>query len=317
MFRFPLASWILTAALTLACACAASPGAASVREVDSRAPQSSAKELETSAEAAFQRKDWKVAADGFERSLALDPSRTRGWMQLGHCRMMLGDHPRAIEAYAKVTSGPAVPIARYDIACALALDGKRDAALDALDRAVEAGFNDASTFSKDPDLESLRDSPRFAAALAKVQSAAPAKFEPPAEARQFDFWIGDWNVVNAAGNQAGTSRIEKILNGCALQENWTSAQGNSGKSFNRFDPVKREWRQHWIDDSGLETFYAGSFLDKCMSLTSEQTTADGKQQLNRMRFFDLGAEGVRQWGEVSDDAGAHWKTTFDLYYRRK
>ena len=280
-------------------------------------PAQTAKEIAAAGDAAFSAKDWSAAASAYERLLALEPQQMRAWMQLAHCRMAQRKYPEAIEAFEHVKSGPAMPTARYDIACALALQGKTEAALDELDGAIEAGFSDKNALANDPDLASLRSSERYAAALAKLQSAVPKKFEPPPEARQFDFWIGEWNVVTPAGAQAGTSRIEKIIGGCALLENWTSATGNDGKSFNVYDPKKKEWRQHWIDDSGLETFYVGSFADKCMSLTSDQIDADGKQRLHRMRFFDLGAEGVRQLGEMSEDRGANWKPEFDLFYKRK
>lgn len=48
-----------------------------------------------------------------------------------------------------------------------------------------------------------------------------------AEHRQFDFWIGNWEVYGANGKLAGTNRVEKILAGCVLQENWQSVQVGS------------------------------------------------------------------------------------------
>ncbi len=325
MRRAFCSSWLSTLLLIAAAGCASSsegasePGGSAKLHVPAglQTPAPTPNELAAAADAAFRAKDWSTAEGAYERLLELEPQQTRAWMQLAHCRMALRKYPEAIEAFEHVKSGPALPIARYDIACALALQGETEAALDELDGAIEAGFSDKNALANDPDIASLRSSDRYAAALAKVQSLAPKKFEPPAEARQFDFWIGEWNVVTPAGAQAGTSRIEKILGGFALLENWTSAGGSDGKSFNVYDPKKKEWRQHWIDDSGVETFYAGTFADKCMSLTSDQLDADGKQRLHRMRFFDLGAEGVRQWGEVSDDRGANWTTEFDLFYRRK
>lgn len=53
------------------------------------------------------------------------------------------------------------PIAHYNHACALALAGRSDAALDALAAAIAGGFKDAEHIREDPDLESLRGMPRF------------------------------------------------------------------------------------------------------------------------------------------------------------
>jgi Flp pilus assembly protein TadD len=49
----------------------------------------------------------------------------------------------------------------YNLACAYALSGKKDEALRELQAAVRAGFADVEHIEKDPDLESLRDDPRF------------------------------------------------------------------------------------------------------------------------------------------------------------
>ena len=210
MHRDSCSSWLLTLFLGAAAGCASS--SARAPELGGRAkvvalaePQKlapTAKEMTAAADAAFRAKDWSTAEGAYERLLELEPQQTRSWMQLAHCRMALRKYPEAIEAFEQVKSGPALPTARYDIACALALQGKTEAALDELDGAIEAGFSDKNALANDPDIASLRSSDRYAAALAKVQSAVPKKYEPPAEARQFDFWIGEWNVFTPAGASA-------------------------------------------------------------------------------------------------------------------
>jgi hypothetical protein len=71
-----------------------------------------------------------------------------------------------------------------------------------------------------------------AAALGSDEKPKGGCHDP--SARQFDFWIGRWQV-SQAGKPAGNNHIEKILDGCALLENWTGAQGGTGKSLNFFD----------------------------------------------------------------------------------
>ncbi len=54
--------------------------------------------------------------------------------------------------------------------------------------------------------------------------------------RQFDFWIGDWEVYGLKGKKGGDSKIELILDSCIILENWKSLGSNySGKSFNTFN----------------------------------------------------------------------------------
>jgi hypothetical protein len=62
----------------------------------------------------------------------------------------------------------------YNLTCALALQGKAQAALAALDQAIAAGFNDAEHVSQDTDLASLRDSDAFKQRLAQMAARSKA-----------------------------------------------------------------------------------------------------------------------------------------------
>jgi hypothetical protein len=44
--------------------------------------------------------------------------------------------------------------------------------------------------------------------------------------------------------------------------------------------------------------------------------ADGKALTRRLRFFDLGANRVRQLSEGSTDAGKTWTVEYDFTYQR-
>jgi tetratricopeptide (TPR) repeat protein len=70
-----------------------------------------------------------------------------------------------------------LPTAAYNLACLDARKGRADAAFANLDRAVAAGFDDASSLEKDPDLAGLRGRPRWAAIVsgcAKNRAAGDA-----------------------------------------------------------------------------------------------------------------------------------------------
>lgn len=269
------------------------------------------------AEELFQHGEWAKAAAAYEQITQADPKNGMAWMRLGYSRHMLGRFEPAIAAYEKVEGQRGAPTARYNIACAYARLGRRDPALDALEKALAMGFNDVQTLTTDDDLASLRGDARFAELVAKARSATPAPYTPPPEARQFDFWIGEWEVKTPNGNVAGKSRIEKILNGCVILENWTDSRGGSGKSFNTYDPKAKLWRQHWVDDSGDETYFTGRFESGRLTFRADKETPDGKPLLRQMSFFDLGEDGVRQLGEASTDGGKSWKTEYDLVYRKR
>src|SRR5215212_8679319 len=86
---------------------------------------------------------------------------------------------------------------------------------------------------------------------------APAKPCQSAEHRQFDFWVGHWDVFGPAGKKVGENQIELIADGCALLEQWTGNGGVTGKSLNIYDAVDRRWHQTWVDNGGTLLILAG------------------------------------------------------------
>ncbi len=62
---------------------------------------------------------------------------------------------------------------QYNLACALARQGKADEAMAALSRAVELGYNDRNHMAGDADLAPLRERPEFKALLDKAATAKP------------------------------------------------------------------------------------------------------------------------------------------------
>ena len=63
------------------------------------------------------------------------------------------------------------PVVWYNLACSLALLDRADDAFDALNRAVELGYNDYEWMKKDPDLVALHGDARFESFLEWIYSA--------------------------------------------------------------------------------------------------------------------------------------------------
>lgn len=142
--------------------------------------------------------------------------------------------------------------------------------------------------------------------------------------RQFDFWLGEWEAFGADNKKAGDSKITVILDGCFILEEWTSATVNkgiryAGKSYNGYNASQKRWQQYWVDNTGAVTEYFNGHYDtgKMIVETANEKQADGSLKIQRMTFYHLGADKVRQHGEHSTDNGKTWKTDFDLEYRRK
>ena len=144
------------------------------------------------------------------------------------------------------------------------------------------------------------------------------------EYRQFDFWIGEWEVFAKNGNKAGDSKVTLILDSCVILEEWTSAsivQGirYAGKSFNTWNAVTKQWQQTWVDNAGSTTEYLkGKFeKNKLVFLTGPFRFKPDSTAIRRLTFYHLGENRVRQLGEISKDEGKAWATEYDLEYRRK
>ncbi len=153
----------------------------------------------------------------------------------------------------------------------------------------------------------LATSPAFA------QDAKPAPCSAP-EHRQFDFWLGDWEVRGPAGKVAGSNTITSAHGGCVVVENWKGNGGVTGSSFNVYDTENKKWRQTWVDSTGGILDLEGTFASGRMVLAS---TIDAKGAQSRITWERLSDGRVRQLWETSSDGGATWKVAFDGYYSRK
>lgn len=138
------------------------------------------------------------------------------------------------------------------------------------------------------------------------------------EYRQFDFWVGTWEVTNAQGNLAGTNRISSILGGCVLLEEWKSNAGPyAGKSLNVYDAAEGAWHQTWVDSGGLLLQLDGGLVDGRMVLEGTRPGPDGSPVRHRITWEPLDGGDVRQTWDTSADDGATWTTQFDGLYARK
>ena len=65
-------------------------------------------------------------------------------------------------------------------------------------------------------------------AAVQTPAAAPASCTA-SEYRQFDFWIGDWDVFDStSAAPVAHVVVDRILDGCALREDYQGANGTRG-----------------------------------------------------------------------------------------
>ena len=231
-----------------------------------------------------------------------------------------GKFTEAIEAFTRAEQLGFQPInqARFRKARSYAKAGDIERALTTLEQLATAGFANTAVLTM-PDLDSLRELPRYKAFETRVKTnARPCDADPNYHA--FDFWIGEWDV-QPTGAQRGpigsgaTSVIERQLEGCVIQENWLPQGPGAGKSFNIYNSVTRQWEQYYVDTRGTITLYTGTFHDD--GNLYYEATQFGTTSRIRMTFFNQGPSQVRQLGHISNDGGKTWTVTFDLTYVRK
>lgn len=161
------------------------------------------------------------------------------------------------------------------------------------------------------------------AATAAAQTAAPPPPRPPAactapEHRQFDFWVGDWDVYRTGTEtRVGRNRIEKVYNGCGIREHWTPVRGPEGGSLNMYDPADKRWHQTWQDGANARVEFDGGFVDGKMILTGywRGVGGPGKDALVRMVYTPNADGSVRHQGAQSTDHGLTWSSAWDLTYK--
>ncbi|RME72575.1 MAG: hypothetical protein D6776_08545 [Planctomycetota bacterium] len=105
----------------------------------------------------------------YEAALRTEPDHVEALHALGHLYTEAGRYEEGLAIDQRLAQlVPEEPIVHYNLGCSLALTGQPTAALDALERAIELGYDDAEHMAADPDLASLRDLPRFDALLERI-----------------------------------------------------------------------------------------------------------------------------------------------------
>ena len=134
----------------------------------------------------------------------------------------------------------------------------------------------------------------------------------------FDFWVGEWEVVNfATGAKVGENSVRKLEQGCLLMETWQGEQGSTGTSMNYFNPVTREWRQVWVSSGGYAIDIVGGLQGAAMVLEGSIYNFAGAVWDFRGTWTPLDNGDVRQFFEQYNHDSEVWEPWFDGRYVRK
>jgi tetratricopeptide (TPR) repeat protein len=233
-----------------------------------------------------------------------------------------GRYTEAISAFDQAAAlGMNAPMLHYRRARALARAGRVDDAATALQAAARGGFAALEMVEKDADLAAVRATAGWTALRTALdRNLRPCAYTP--EFRALDFWVGEWDVVNAGappGAPSARSRIERVEDECVIQEVYTTSVGYSGRSLNIFDRESKRWQQFYVDNKGGLHHYVGEARDGQLVYLADSVVLGppGTPAVKvRMTFSPKGEE-VRQLMEQSSDGGKTWTVAFDGTYRRR
>lgn len=117
--------------------------------------------LRNSAERAFEMKNYKTALDDYRKLLKMVPSDDYAVVHIGASLIFMGNVEESIAWHERAAKTDYAYLGNYNLACAAALKGESEKALDYLKKAIETGFTDPQYIEEDKDFESIRELPRF------------------------------------------------------------------------------------------------------------------------------------------------------------
>jgi len=108
----------------------------------------------------------------FEEVLEANPRHVESLMFLGNAYTARGEFERGLEIDLRLLRlRPQDPIVHYNMACSYSLLGQEDAAVSALERAINLGYQDIEHMEQDEDLANVRQTPGYQRLLHGLRSA--------------------------------------------------------------------------------------------------------------------------------------------------
>lgn len=129
-----------------------------------------------------------------------------------------------------------------------------------------------------------------------------------------DFWLGSWKVY-VRGKYAGTDRVESIVRGYGVIENWKDANGSTGKSLFYFVPAEKKWRQVWVTETGVYKEKSSSPMPQGIRFSGHVFLPNGRSVEDRTTLTRLSDGDVHQIIEQKRP-GKDWVVGFDAIYKR-
>ena len=269
------------------------------------------------AELAFEEGRWEDAIGEYREILAAYPEDRLSLLRIAQAQRELKRHDDALATLETARTANA-PEAMIDLERArnLALLGRDDEALAALDAADHSGVRALALVENADEFDEYRELSRFQRVHRNVRARVyPCEGIP--EANGFDFWLGRWEVRMPDGTLVGTNTITKRDGGCSIQERWEGAGGSTGTSVSFYLPSRNEWRQVWTGSGGTLFDITGTADNGSMHMEGTLEYVETDRVVAFRGTWTEGADGrVRQRLEEFDLVAQTWVVWFDGFYRR-
>ncbi|MEJ2218587.1 MAG: hypothetical protein P8099_18510 [Gemmatimonadota bacterium] len=150
--------------------------------------------------------------------------------------------------------------------------------------------------------------------------------------RQFDFWLGDWNVRNhnllpnrtpQNFDGSATDRVYAVVDGCAVVENW---QGEAfgrfirGFSVRAYDPAAHTWTVAllWPMQGSLRWGeFHGGFSAGRGDFLSRRVNVNGDTTIVRLSFLNIGTDSLQWQNGTSTDGGRTWTSSWRMDFHKR
>lgn len=265
---------------------------------------------------AFEEGRWEDVIREYRLILEDYPEDRMSLLRIAQAERELGRHEQALATLERARDNQA-PEAMVDLERArnlLAL-GRNDEALGALELSEHAGLRAFELLDSSSEFDPLRDERAFQTVYLRVRGRVfPCETLP--ETRQFDFWLGRWEVRQTNGTLAGHNTIAKKDGGCTIQEQWEGAAGSTGTSVSFYIPSRDQWRQVWVGSGATLIDMTGGLVDGEMRMEGTIEYANLDRVVAFRATWTHAPDGrVRQRMEEFDLATSGWKLWFDGIYR--
>ena len=148
--------------------------------------------------------------------------------------------------------------------------------------------------------------------------------------RQFDFWMGEWEVNLRIRQEDGSwkeskesvAKIYRILDGKAILELWDEKkEGDAirGYSLRYFDPEKKKWMLYlnWPGKNRSQTgSLEGVFRHGRGEFFKTFKNQQGEETLSRYSFADITPTSLRWDDAFSKDGGLTWSNNWIMEFSR-